>query len=424
MKKLLTFLVTLVLLATNFVIPALASDVVTLTFWDENAGPNRTPYLEELIARFEAANPDIVVEYVGLPWSDSKSKYDVAIQSNTTPDVGGVAQSWLCDFVVKGALLPIDEYYENWAAKDDMVEAYIASMRATAPDGKLYGINNTANIPVIWYRSDRIAEPKTWDDVFAEAEASADVANGIYGFSIRGGGYGPGSLEQMMYSYSGITEMFDEQGKSTVNNPYHIEFVEKLAGMYNRITPESDITNGYKEMVAAFDTGMANMIFHNLGSYGEHMKTLGEGKFAAATAMKSVLGTSNVVTNGSIAYSIFKTCQHPEEAFRFLSWLCEAEQSLYWNENIGQLPTTKTALESDYCKSAQHIASAAATTGDPTTTVVSTPIQVSGYADLLKEMEPKFQQVLMGDLSAEAFLTEWADGMTALKAEFDAFIAQ
>src|SRR5690554_1499165 len=73
------------------------SQVVTITFWDENAGPNRTPYLQKMIAEFEATHPNIKVNYVGLPWSDAKSKYDVAIQSRTTPDVGGIATKWIAD---------------------------------------------------------------------------------------------------------------------------------------------------------------------------------------------------------------------------------------------------------------------------------------------------------------------------------------
>ncbi|MBR1708032.1 MAG: sugar ABC transporter substrate-binding protein, partial [Clostridia bacterium] len=399
MKKVFACLMMAVLLLGC--LSALADGPVTITFWDENAGPNRTPYYEELIAKFETLHPEIHVEYVGLPWSDAKSKYDVAIQSKTTPDCGGVSQDWICDFIIKNALVPIDTYFDNWSEKDDLVASYITDLHNMAPDGKLYAILNTANIPVLWYRADRIAQPITWDDVFAEAEESTDLANNIYGFSIRGGSGSTRLLEQMIYSYSGITEMFDENGKSTVNDPLHVEFVEKLASMYNRLTPESDITNGYKEMVAAFDTGVANMICHNLGSYGEHSQTLEPGQYMAATGLKSKKGNANVVTNGSICYSIFNTSEHPEEAFTFISYLCEAEQNSFWNEKVGQLPTSKKALESDYAKNAQHIADAAATTADPTTTVVCVPIWIPGYSDMMEELIPKFQQVLLGEMSAQ-----------------------
>ncbi|MDR7813938.1 ABC transporter substrate-binding protein [Lacrimispora sp.] len=404
------------------------SEPVTITFWDENAGPTRTPYYEELIKKFEESHPGIKVEYVGLPWSDSKSKYDVAIQSGTTPDVGGITQSWLTDFIVKEAVIPLDDYFDKWDQKDDMIPGYIHSQRDCAPDGKLYAINNTANIPVVWYRPDVLEEkgidvPKSWNDIFNTIEATTDKGNNIYGFSIRGGSGGTGALEMMMYSYSGISEMFDENGKSTVNDPSNVEFVERLSSLYNVYTPESDITNGYKEMVAAFDTRVANMIYHNLGSYGEHSKTLEEGEYAALTSIESVKGSTSLVTNGCISYSIFKTTKHPKEAFEFLSFLCENEQSIYWNQNIGQLPTTKTSLESDYVKQLQHIRAAAETSSDPDIKAVLLPIYLPGYADLHENVLPsQFQEVLLGNKTAQEFLDNWAGEMTKLKEEYDQYL--
>jgi len=402
--------------------------VVTITFWDENAGPNRTPYYEKLIADFEATHPTIKVNYVGLPWSDAKSKYDIAIQSKTTPDVGGLSESWLADFVIKGALIPIDEYFNVWDRKDDMIPGYIDSLRSAAPDKKLYALLNTANIPVYWYRPDVLAEnglevPKSWDDIFTAIMKTTDVANNKYGFSIRGGSGGCSLLEQMMYAYSGVTEMFDANGNSTINTPKNIEFVERLASIYNKYTPESDITNGYKEMVAAFDTKVANMIVHNLGSYGEHMKTLGAGNFAALTNVESVIGNRVVVTNGSIVYGVFNTSKHPKEAFTFMSWLCERDHALFWNETVGQLPTVKSALDSDYVRNAQHMRSAAETTANPNVTIVSAPINIPGYADLLNNVcSRQWQEVLLGNRTAKSFLDNWAQSMTQLKKEYDAYL--
>ena len=39
----------------------------TIVFWNENAAADRTAYYQELIQQFEKENPDIQVEYVGLP---------------------------------------------------------------------------------------------------------------------------------------------------------------------------------------------------------------------------------------------------------------------------------------------------------------------------------------------------------------------
>ena len=44
-----------------------ASAKQTITFWDNNGGPGRTPLYTHLIAEFEKANPSITVKYSGLP---------------------------------------------------------------------------------------------------------------------------------------------------------------------------------------------------------------------------------------------------------------------------------------------------------------------------------------------------------------------
>lgn len=60
------------------------SGKTTITFWDNNGGA-RTPIYQELIKRFEAANPSIHVEYVGVPIASVQQKYDTAIAGGDTP---------------------------------------------------------------------------------------------------------------------------------------------------------------------------------------------------------------------------------------------------------------------------------------------------------------------------------------------------
>lgn len=55
--------------------------------------------------------------------------------------------------------------------------------------------------------------------------------------------------------------------------------------------------------------------------------------------------------------------------------------------------------------------------------VVSVPINVTGYYDLHNnELVQGFQQVLLGELSAQEYLDNWADSMTELKKEYDEYL--
>src|SRR5690606_12629535 len=92
------------------------SGKVTITFWDNNGGV-RTPIYKELIKRFEQANPDIRVEYVGIPISSVQQKYDTAVAGGDTPDVGGVTTSYLANLVGQQALEPA----EDWRSEERRV---------------------------------------------------------------------------------------------------------------------------------------------------------------------------------------------------------------------------------------------------------------------------------------------------------------
>lgn len=402
---------------------------VEITFWDQNASETRTKIYTHLIEEFEKENPDIKINFVPIPAADAKAKYDVAIQSNTAPDCGGVSQYWMSDFIVQDALVPLDDYISNWSDKEYMLDMYQQSIKDMAPDGKTYALANTVTLPTVWLNNKMLEEagkeiPKAWIEVCELAKDLTDRSKNQYGFSIRGGAGSSQQFEQMMYMHSGEEKMFDESGNSTVNDPAHVELLEHFAELYMTATPESDLTNGYAEMVAAFDSGTAAMIFHNLGSYGEHKKTLGEENFTAITTLESKKGTQAIISNGATCNAVFKDSKNPEAAFRWISYLNEHEACSYFSSQIGQIPCNEEALKDEWVEGVSHMKNAADAILSGNCTLITVPINVTGYYDLHNnELVQGFQQVLLGELSAQEYLDDWAASMTELKKEYDAYLA-
>ena len=329
---------------------------------------------------------------------------------------------------MQDALVSLDEYIENWDEKDNTIEAIDQSIRDMAPDGNMYGLAQMFVTPVVWYNTNMLEQtgydvPENWDDIFACIEAMTDKDAGKYGFAIRGGAGNSQQLEKMLYQYSGITEMFDEEGNSTINDPAHVELLDRLAKIYNVYTAESDITAAYTEMVAAFDSGSAGIIYHNLGSYGQHLETLGEGNFAGIVSLKAKNDTTALVSDGAMCLSVFKDSKHPEEAFRFISYLCEHEACSYISEKIGQIPCNKEALGDEWINEVDTVKESADALLDENTTIATLPINVIGYYDLhSNELVEGFQNVLLGNMSAQEYLDGWADQMTKLKADYDEYM--
>src|SRR3546814_12074628 len=76
--------------------------------------------MDELIEKFEAANPDITVKHTTFPYSDYQTKVAAAITAGVGPDVVQLSYGWL-DTFVQGQLiqpLPADAFPHDQIEKD------------------------------------------------------------------------------------------------------------------------------------------------------------------------------------------------------------------------------------------------------------------------------------------------------------------
>lgn len=396
----------------------------TITFWDNNGGPGRTPIYTELIKRFEAANPDVKVEYVGIPSSSVQQKYDTAIAGGATPDVGGVTTSYLAHLVGQDALEPADERVENGALKGRLLPGLLETVRQTAPDGRLYAVPASGNMDVIWYRSDRfeeagIAEPSTWDDLAKAATQLTKPAGNQYGFTIRGGA---GSIFQLLaeaYSYSGV-EKFYEGGRSTVADPRNAELVRKVAELYRKATPEADVNNNYTQMVAQFTGGTVAMMHHNLGSTADVMKALGPERVSAMPLPRGPSGKRTVVPNPTDGFAVFKGSGNREASWKFVEFLTSAESNGYWNEKVGQIPANTEVRGAEWIEKNPAVKMALGVLEDPATVLVPAPVYLPEYSSITKtDTEPLYQKVLLGQMSAQEFLDQLAAKLTTAQQDWE-----
>jgi len=299
---------------------------VTISVWFATATPDRIAMHEKYAAKFMEQNPDIKVEILGVPGdpNDFIQKCDMALAAGEAPDVG---LQCTAHYIQQGALEPLDTYFENSILKDELPESVVDSIRANDRENNhLYGIQAYAAVNLFWMRANWFKEaglpiPETWGDFFTDVEKLTDKENGRYGLSIRGGSGSAQNLEFLMFAYSGITDYFDENGKCNINDPLNVEFAEKYLGCYNVYTPEDDLTKGWTELAATFQSGKAAIVGHNLGSASGHAAAFNHdfSQYQAVPFPKSVKGysvhASLLVRNG---LTINANSQHKDEAWRYI----------------------------------------------------------------------------------------------------------
>ncbi|MFG2823001.1 ABC transporter substrate-binding protein [Kitasatospora sp. NPDC048365] len=397
---------------------------VTVTFWDNNAGPARTPLFQHLIDEFEKANPTITVKYVGVTSSEVAEKYNTAIASNSTPDVGGVTTALLASLTAQKALAPLDELLAKSALNGKLSANMLETSKAAAGGKGLYQLPSSGNQDVIWYRADKFKEagievPKTWDELFAAAARLTDKSKNQYGFTIRGGSGSGFQVLSEAYAYSGLASMFDAAGKSTVDDPRNVELIAKIAAQFKNTTPEADVSNAYPQMLAQFQANQVMMVHHNLGSTKDVKTALGDK--VAGMLLPSGPSGSSILANPVDGFGLFKNSKHQDAAWKFVEFLDSHASNSYWNENVGQIPANTEAYADDWYAKSGITKQAGDALNSTAVKLVQPPVYLPQYSKITKtDAEPNFQKVLLGKMSPAEFAKAVADAFTKAQSDYKA----
>ncbi|MEU1502357.1 sugar ABC transporter substrate-binding protein [Streptomyces sp. NPDC005732] len=395
-----------------------------ITFWDNNGGV-RTDIWKQIIADFEKKYPDIKVDYVGIPAASAQSKYDTAIQGGGLPDVGGVGTAMLAEVAVQGALDPLDSRLEKSPLKGRLSRNLLDVSRAAGGAGKLYQVPTSANNGTLWYRTDLfeaagLDAPTTWTKFYEAADKLTDKGRNRFGFTIRGGEGAIAPALDAVYGQTGLTSFWNGD-RTTVNDPRNVAALEKYIALYKKDTPSADVNNDFAKMVAQWDSGSIGMLSHNLGSYQDHLKALGAGKFKGIPNPTRDDGTRVQVSNPVDGLSLFKSSKNKSAAWKFIEFAVSAAENSKFNESAGQVPANIDAAQDAWVQRAEPTRLAAEALNGAGTKIVQLPYYLPDWNTISKaDNEPNFQKLLLGKMSAKDFLDTLADQLDKAQADWKA----
>ncbi|MEU7341749.1 sugar ABC transporter substrate-binding protein [Streptomyces sp. NPDC007074] len=395
-----------------------------ITFWDNNGGV-RTDIWKQIIADFEKKYPDIKVDYVGIPAASAQSKYDTAIQGGGLPDVGGVGTAMLAEVAVQGALDPLDGRLAKSPLKGRLSRNLLDVSRAAGGAGKLYQVPTSANNGTLWYRTDLFESagldaPTTWTKFYEAADKLTDKGRNRFGFTIRGGEGAIAPALDAVYGQTGLTSFWNGD-RTTVNDPRNVAALEKYIALYKKDTPSADVNNDFAKMVAQWDSGSIGMLSHNLGSYQDHLKALGAGKFKGIPNPTRDDGTRVQVSNPVDGLSLFKSSKNKSAAWKFIEFAVSAAENSKFNESAGQVPANTDAAQDAWVQRAEPTRLAAEALNGAGTKIVQLPYYLPDWNTISKaDNEPNFQKLLLGKMSAKDFLDTLADQLDKAQADWKA----
>ncbi|HDL42076.1 MAG TPA: extracellular solute-binding protein, partial [Actinobacteria bacterium] len=161
--------------ATTTAAPA---EPTTIRYFTFSAAPDNLDVLDEMIAAFEAQNPDVKVEVETAPFGDYFTLLQTQIAGNDAPDAFELNFENFVSFASKGVLADLGPLT---AADSDFDGAayYQRAFDAFAIDGTQYALPESYSTVMLFYNKDLfdqagIAYPNdnwTWTDERAAAEA-------------------------------------------------------------------------------------------------------------------------------------------------------------------------------------------------------------------------------------------------------------
>ena len=388
--------------------------------------------LKNMIAKFSAVYPNIKVEYTGLPWDSAKQKFGTAIATGTAPDLAYIVQQWVGDMAATGGLVPFNSYIDNWKHKNEYNLDLIFSAGLDV-NGKLFMMPFEYGTTLCWYRADwfkdaGLSAPTTFDEFFDDIDKMTDIPNGRYGYSIRGGDGASNQLECFLSAYSGAKQYFLDNGECFVTDPKVLEGLERLVAIYKKNTPESDLTNGYAEMCAAFGSGVAAIIYHNNSSYPVLLNSLKDPKKIGAFFLPTADNGTRSMVIGSFGYAgwaMFEDSKNKDAAWQFVDFAVSADIQSEWNKLVGGLPTNLIAQDAEWINDYPALFQIKKVLSEPNAVFNVAPAYYPDYEKIhLNTLTPGFQAVLAGQKSAKDYLAEWNDLMKKAKIDYEKSISK
>ncbi|WP_176085316.1 sugar ABC transporter substrate-binding protein [Martelella sp. HB161492] len=372
-----------------------AKDTVRFWYHFDNAD---NP-MADLVAKFEAQNPDITIKAENIPWGTYYDNLYASIVAGNAPDAAMVKMNAQSRLTEMGALVPLDDYIQAWDGASDIEENLFDLTKSD--DGTQYYLPLQYVVLYLYYRTDMFDElgltpPKTCDEFREDAIKLTRDTNGdgnpdVYGFGFRGGAGGQDHWGSLTLSREGVS--FEKGGMTNANAIAGTQFVVDLF-QKDKVFPPSAPNDGFKEVIGAFKAGKTAMTIHHIGSANDMVAALGD-KVSAVPVPEC--GGGHWTSFGDEETAIFSSSEAPDAAWKWISFLSTAGNNKEFNESTGQLPVSKTDA-ANWTLHPKRFVDA---------TVASLPFahmlpNVTATADFVNTVWPvNMQRALLGQITAE-----------------------
>jgi len=363
MKRLLTVLAILMLLMLST--SAFAQDDVTLDFWF-NGSDQLNQFNTTIIEAYQAENPNVTIVYQPYPNENYKTSIQVAIASDSPPDL---FFNWNGDdtgrFVREGHLLDLTPYAEEFGWGETISAA---ATDAFTFDGSLYGAPFSTEAKYFYYNLAIFEEqgleiPESFDDLLGICTSLRDA--GIVPMAFGNQERWEGVHYMTIFNQKLVDQetMFSDYALASAEDdiftdPNYVEAFQRLIDMrdagcfadaVNSTTPSAALAQFFTEQTAMYYQGtwIISALRDNdfEGQYG---------LFRMPPMVDDMaMGNQNFVLMGPVSVQVSAKTEHPDVAADFLNFYLTAESQLTMVEITARNPVNSAAIDEDLMSAEQ-----------------------------------------------------------------------
>jgi len=314
-----------------------------------------TKVIDDMIAEFEKANPDIKVKavYAGN-YDDTRVKALAAVKANQPVQLSVLFSIDVFELMDQDVIVPFDDFATSAEDKQWLASFYPALMENSKVKGKIWGIPFQRSTIVLYHNKNAFKEvgldpnkpPATWDEMVAAAQkltkkdASGNVTR--WGMHIPSTGYAYWMFQALCIQNGQVLMNLD--GNKT--NFDHSDVIEALQfwrdlAAKHKVMPEGTIDWG--TLRQKFLEGATAMMWHTTGN----LTAVKEGaKFDFGVSMLPEKKRRGSPTGGGNFY-IFKKASAEERkaALKFIKFMTAPELTARWSIATGYVATRADAYK-------------------------------------------------------------------------------
>jgi multiple sugar transport system substrate-binding protein len=310
-------------------------------------------------ARDYEAQTGVRVQINEFPYNNLFEKELIDLQAETGAyDLVMLDDPWFPRFSTQNYLADLAPLFEKKSLRgpdDDFVPASLALCREPYETGKLHALPYVGNSQLFFYRRDLFEKhglrpPATWDDVLAAArvihereQAGAPGGNRLHGYVMRAAQGNAVVADFMPIFWAFGAEMFDAEGRPTVNSPEGVAALKFMLELGKYAPPGYQGFNA-DEVSAHLLQGTAAMSINWpawIGAFSDpaRSKVVGQMEFANMPGAKNP-GRAEI---GNWLLAIPRASRNTDAAFDFLLWATSPEQ-MKRSALRGNPPTRKSVF--------------------------------------------------------------------------------